>query len=108
MKKLKDKFMRWLGFERIDNIKVPQDYKIPGKEKLICKKLFFNASGDYLDKIVINQYGQLLDGYTSLILARAAGEEYVEVTVVKMLITEYKNTILKYKEKNRRGEKHGK
>ena len=106
MKKIKDKFMKFLGYEKIENIKIPPDYKIPGKDKLICKTRFFNATGEFLDKVVINQYGQLLDGYTSLILAKAAGEEYVEVTMIKMIRTEYKEMILGYqKRNNKKGEK---
>ena len=27
MKKIKDRFLRFLGYERIENIKVPKDYK---------------------------------------------------------------------------------
>ena len=106
MKKIKDRFLRFLGYERIENIKVPKDYKIPGKEKLACKTRFFNATGEFLDKVVINQYGQLLDGYTTLFLAKAAGEEYVEVTVVKMIRTEYKEMILGYQKRKKKGEKN--
>ena len=58
-----DFLMKLLGYENINNIKIPAEYKIPGAEKLKCKMCFYQATGKFQDKIILNNENLLLDGY---------------------------------------------
>ena len=105
MKRIKDKIMRALGFEKIENIKITKDYTLPRKEKLVNKARFFNITGECLEKVVINKNNELLDGYTTLILIRASGEKYIKVIKINMLKAEYQKMILGYKVKKEKEKK---
>lgn len=97
-----DPIMQIFGYMNIEKILIPDNYKAPGFEKLRCKAEFYKRTGKFLDRVVINKYGQLLDGYTTIFLAKAAEQRYVKVDVIDMLKSEYINTFRKYKEKERK------
>ena len=97
-----DSIMQIFGYMNIEKILIPDNYKTPRFEKLTCKAEFYKQTGKFLDRVVINKYGQLLDGYTTIFLAKAAKQKYVKVDVIDMLKSEYMNTFRKYKEKERK------
>lgn len=74
-----DFIMRLFGYEKIDDIKIPSNYKVPRIKKLVCKIGFLQKTGKYLDKVVINKEKMLLDGYTTLILKRWKEAKYIKV-----------------------------
>ena len=65
------------------------DIKIPphmahskiGREKLRSKFLYYYYTGEFESKIVVNSDGYLLDGLTSVVIAKTYGLEEVEVNV---------------------------
>ena len=97
-----DPIMQILGYMNIEKILIPDNYKTPRFEKLRCKAEFYKHTGKFLDRVVINKYGQLLDGYTTIFLAKSAKQKYIKVIVIDMLKSEYMNTFRKYREKERK------
>ena len=97
-----DSIMQIFGYMNIEKILIPDNYKTPRFEKLRCKAEFYKHTGKFLDRVVINKYGQLLDGYTTIFLAKSAKQKYIKVIVVDMLKSEYMNTFRKYREKERK------
>ena len=94
-----DPIMHIFGYMNIGKILIPDNYKTPRFEKLRCKAEFYKQTGKFLDRVVINKYGQLLDGYTTIFLAKSAKQKYIKVVVIDMLKSEYMNTFRKYKER---------
>lgn len=94
-----DSIMHIFGYMNIEKILIPNNYKTPRFEKLRCKAEFYKQTGKFLDRVVINKYGQLLDGYTTIFLAKSAKQKYIKVIVIDMLKSEYMNTFRKYKER---------
>ena len=90
-----DFFMRLLGYENIRNIKVPNGFSIPGTKKLLCKATFFQTTGQFLDKVIINNDNLLLYGYTTYILSKWLDYKYIKVIRIdiwqKLYKTAYKN-----------------
>ena len=65
------------------------DIKIPphmahskiGREKLRSKFLYYHYNGKFESKIVVNKDWYLMDGLTSVVIAKTYGLEEVEVDV---------------------------
>lgn len=102
IKLLIDRILKVFGYMNIERILIPKDYKIPRAQKLECKARFYKQTGKFLDRVVVNKYEQLLDGYTTIFLAKVAKQKYIKVIVIDMLKTDYMNTFRKYKEKERK------
>lgn len=98
-----DFIMNLLGYENINKIKVPEEYRIPRTDKMRCKANFYNVTGKFQDKIIINQERILLDGYITLLLCKWAKRKYVKVMKINcspaMYKLEYRGYRLKPKEK---------
>lgn len=75
-----DFFMKLMGYENINNIKIPSKYKVPGAEKLKCKMCFYQTTGEFQDKIILNNENLLLDGYITFKICKWIGIKYVKVT----------------------------
>lgn len=97
-----DKIIKVFGYMNIEKILIPNNYKTPQAQKLECKAKFYKKTGKFLDRVVVNKYGQLLDGYTTVFLAKAAKQKYIKVIVIDMLKGDYMNAFRKYKEKERK------
>lgn len=85
-----DFIMNLLGYENINKIKIPNDYKIPRTNKMKCKADFYNATGQFQDKIIINKENILLDGYITLLLCKMAEKKYVKVLKIRCNQETYK------------------
>ena len=99
--KLLDKVIKKFGYMKLEEIIIPNNFKTPKAEKLQCKAKFYEYTGKFLDRVIVNNYGQLLDGYTTFFLAKAAKQKYIKVEFINMLRTEYMETFRKYKNKER-------
>ena len=66
---------------KIDNIKIfPTFQENPPKpEKLERKILYYTRTGKFESEIIIDKSGQLIDGYTSYLIARLYGLNEVPV-----------------------------
>jgi len=53
-----------------------------GKKKMQEKRRFYKKYGFFKEQIIINQYNELIDGYTSYLLAKK--EKYKEVVVSRI------------------------
>ena len=84
-----DFFMRLLGYEKLENIKIPSEYRIPRSDKLRCKLNFYGATNQFIDKIIINNQNVLLDGYTTHIISRWKNAKYVKVIRVNISVKDY-------------------
>lgn len=98
-----DFIMRLLGYENINKIKVPEEYRIPRTDKMRCKANFYNTTGEFQDKIIINQEKVLLDGYITLLLCKWSERKYVKAMKINcspaMYRLEYRGYRLKTREK---------
>jgi hypothetical protein len=92
-----DFIMRLLGYENIRNIKIPTEYTIPGVKKLQCKATFFQTTGQFLDKVVVNNDNVLVDGYTTYILNKWLENEYIKVVRIDTSLQLYKTVYKNYK-----------
>lgn len=87
--------MNLLGFENINKIRVPEEYKIPRAEKLKCKVRFYNKTGKFHDKIIINNQKLLLDGYTTYLLCKWIEKKYVKVIKINAIHQDFYNELYK-------------
>lgn len=101
-----DLIMSLFGYENVSNIKIPKEFKSPRGDKMVCKLKFYLATGSFIDKIIINNENELLDGYTTLKLCKWLERKYVKVTKIDVSIERYLNEFkiyrvqLKYINKN--------
>ena len=96
-----DWIMKLLGYERVENIKVPVQFKVPCVEKIRCKDIFWHTTRKYQDVIVINEENISLDGYITLILARWNAAKYAKVLRLKKISLEkYQDMYKSYRRKN--------
>lgn len=85
---LKDKIMRLVGYENIENIHISWDFKKkpPRKVKMAEKTLYFIETGKLKEAIVIEKTGRwknyIVDGYTSYLIAKKNNIKYVRVVRV--------------------------
>lgn len=84
-----DFIMSLFGYENVWNIKIPKEYKMPRSKKLCCKMKFYNFTGKFVDKIIINNANVLLDGYTTLQLCRHMEIKYVKVIRINSSVEKY-------------------
>lgn len=85
-----DFIMNLFGYENVEKIMIPEDYRIPRTDKMRCKANFYNATGEFQDKIIINQEKMLLDGYITLLLCKWTKRKYVKVMKIKCNQQDYK------------------
>ncbi len=101
-----DFIMNLLGYENIEKIKIPEEYKYPRTEKLKCKALFYERTGAFLDKVVINNEKTLLDGYITYILCQWKKIKYIKILKINLspekYLSKYRAYRLKPKEKERK------
>lgn len=79
-----DLIMKLLGYENINKIKIPEDYKIPKEIKLQAKKHFYKKYG-ILPEIILDRNNVLLDGFCSYYIAKVWNMTYVKIRRVKCL-----------------------
>lgn len=79
-----DLIMKLLGYENINKIKIPEDYKKPKEIKLRAKKNFYKKYG-ILPEIILDRKNVLLDGFCSYYIAQVWSMTYVKVRRVKGL-----------------------
>lgn len=77
-----DLIMKLLGYENINKIKIPEEYKKPREIKLQRKRYFYLRYG-VLPEIILNGSGILVDGYCSYYIAKAANWKYVKARRAK-------------------------
>lgn len=77
-----DLIMNLLGYENINKIKIPEDYKKPREIKLQAKRQFYRKYG-VLPEIILAKSGMLLDGFCSYYIAKVWNLKYVKVRRAK-------------------------
>ncbi len=78
---MKDLIMKLLGYENINKIKIPEDYKRPRATKLQRKKEIYHTY-KVLSEIIINEKNILIDGFCSYYLAKVWNIKYVKTRKV--------------------------
>lgn len=63
----------------INNIKIKPEFKQPNKSKLMHRRKYFLETGNFYNKIILDKQNQLLDGYTSYLIAQELGIEIVTI-----------------------------
>lgn len=73
-----------LGIERLDKIIVPQTFKEhpPRRRKLNERMFYYEMYGKLPVPIVITDRNNLIDGYTSYLIAKENNKKYVKVVRV--------------------------
>lgn len=69
-----------LGYENIDNIKIPNKFKSPNDLKMQIKREYYNKYKKFQSKVILNKNSKLLDGYTTYLIAREKNIKYIKVT----------------------------
>lgn len=87
-----DFIMKLFGYENIKNIKIQKEYTLPRVKKLLCKATFYQTTGQFLDKVIVNDENILLDGYTTYILNKWLENKYIKVVKISMKPELYKTT----------------
>lgn len=64
---------------KIDNIKIPEKFQKPNKEKINKRKDYYKKHRYFRSTIILNDKNYLLDGYTTYILAKEMKFEYITV-----------------------------
>ncbi|MCI8620607.1 MAG: hypothetical protein HFJ50_01995 [Clostridia bacterium] len=75
---------RILGIERLDKIVVSMAFKEhpPKESKMISRENYYIVYHKFKVPIVITNKYDLIDGYTSYLIAKQLGKKYVKVTRV--------------------------
>lgn len=64
---------------RICNIKISKDFKKPRSYKLKRRLKYFKKNGYFRSTIVLNNANYLIDGYTTYLLAKEKGFDYITI-----------------------------
>lgn len=66
---------------KLSDITIPRNYKAhpPGRLKMTRKRAFYRNTGEFESEIILHKNFELLDGYTSYILAKENGLTKVPV-----------------------------
>lgn len=96
-----DFIMKLFGHENINKIKIPEGYRMPRIDKMKCKASFYAATGEFQDKIIINNKNILLDGYITYKICQWIGSKYVKVLKIDVEPEIYKHSYRGYRLKNR-------
>lgn len=77
-----ERLIKLLGYEYIKNIKIKYWFKRtpPKKEKMQRKLDYYNRTGSYESKVILNKNNELIDGYTTYLLAKKHGRKIIKVT----------------------------
>lgn len=82
---MKDLIMKLLGYENINKIKIPNEYKKPREIKLQAKKHMYKKYG-ILPEIILDRNNVLVDGFCSYYIAQVWNIKYVKVRRSKKCI----------------------
>lgn len=76
-----DKMMKLLGYEKLSNIKIREDFKKtpPKRKKLDNKWEFYIIYGKFEQAVVLDRNNYLLDGYTTYLIAEGLEKKYIKV-----------------------------
>jgi len=69
--------------EKLENIKIPKHFVKPKQKKLKERLEYFAQNKIFKVPIVINKNGELIDGYTSYLVAKRFYQETVEVVILR-------------------------
>lgn len=64
---------------KISDIKIPRKFKAPNKDKLKRRYTYFDTNQNFEVPIVVDNQNNLIDGYTSYLIAKHYNFSYVEV-----------------------------
>lgn len=64
---------------KISDIKIPRKFKVPNKDKLKRRYTYFDTNQNFEVPIVVDNQNNLIDGYTSYLIAKHYNFSYVEV-----------------------------
>lgn len=92
-----DFIMSLFGFENVRNIKIPKEFKDPRTDKMASKVKFYQATGVFLDRVIVNDENMLLDGYTTLKLCNWLERRYVKVIRINVSLDTYLNEFKTYR-----------
>lgn len=75
--------LKSIGQGNFSKIKIPQPFldNPPKPEKIIEKTLRFSRESE-LEDIIVDEYFNLLDGYSSYLIAQQVGAEFVKIKMV--------------------------
>lgn len=68
----------------INEIRIPGYFSTPSEKKMQRSDNYFHETGSFRSEIVVDSTGTLVDGYTSLLTAKAQGFEEVPVRVIEV------------------------
>ena len=89
-----DFIMKLFGHENINKIKIPEGYRMPRIDKMKCKASFYAATGEFQDKIIINNN-------ITYKICQWIGSKYVKVLKIDVEPEIYKHSYRGYRLKNR-------
>ena len=64
---------------KIENIKIPKKYVEPNYTKLISKNVYYYTNNYFRNQIVLTKDNYLIDGYTTYLLAKEKGFEFITI-----------------------------
>lgn len=64
---------------KIANIKIPNYFEKPSCWKLKQRRKYYYTYKYFRDTIILDEYGYLVDGYTTYLLAKEMGFDYITI-----------------------------
>ena len=64
---------------KIDNIKIRKDFSRPNPKKLTIRKIYYERHNYFRSQIVVTRNNYLVDGYTTYLIAKEKGFDYITV-----------------------------
>ena len=64
---------------KIDNIKIRKDFSRPNPKKLTISKIYYERHNYFRSQIVVTRNNYLVDGYTTYLIAKEKGFDYITV-----------------------------
>lgn len=64
---------------KIDSIRIRKYFKKPNPRKLATRKIYYEKHNYFRSQIVVNKNNYLVDGYTTYLIAKEKGFNYITV-----------------------------
>lgn len=73
---------------KIDSIRIRKDFKKPNSRKLATRKIYYEKHNYFRSQIVVNKNNYLVDGYTTYLIAKEKGFNYITVVRSEWFLNE--------------------
>lgn len=64
---------------KLSNIKIPKYLKNPSRWKMAQRRKYYQQYGYFRSPIILDEFGYLVDGHTTYLLAKEMGFDYITI-----------------------------